>query len=411
MIRNNTTLFDEIIKARKIRNSSINTNIQHEKTKKKKSYSKPDTGTKSAKTNSDNVVVKITGGASNSKSASRHLDYISRNNQVDIYDKDNQKIDYDEMQLQSHDNIESDHCRSDSKKTYQMVFSTNGINDKESLREAIMKTAQEELKGYNFYIAIHEDTKNTHAHLVVYRGNDTGKRLKIDKKKLNQIKKKYSQNLNKVGIKSHFQSHSDKFKKSDNHHKFKKERINSNHFKLVDYGEAPYQFNVGSPNSFYALLENKNGTTKQLWSWGLKDEITKQSIKRGDIITVKKMKSDTPAIDGKNKSVWSIRKNEDQYEGKFFSIVDYGKAKYRFNENSKESFYLLLKNSKNETKQVWNKKIERFLQDNQLKKGDNIALTDTNLLKISDQKITQQQSIISENKEVINNKNHSNIKL
>jgi len=364
-----STLFEEELRSSKPRNANTKTNISYQKTSDKKSSF--------SKKNPNNVVVKITGGATSSKSAGRHLDYISRNNQLDVFGQEGNKIDYDILQNESRRLIETDDSRSDSKKSYQMIFSTPGTNDKEILSAAILSTAQEEFKGYEFYFSIHEDTNNTHGHLVVYRNSmGTGKRLKIGKNKLNKIKQSYNKHLNRLGIKSYFQSHSDKFKSVDNSniHKFRKPRTNSNHFKLVEYGVAPYKFNVGSQDSFYVLLENKNGVRKQHWSWGLKDEIEK-TIKRGDLITLKKISGQS-----QSKSVWNIEKIEAQINKEMYSITDYGKANYRFHESTKESFYLFLKSAEGKVKQVWNKKLEKFLTENNLKKGDTLTITDTNLM-------------------------------
>lgn len=382
--RNRTTLFEEELRSSKPRHAHFKNSGAY----KKYGGSTPGSFNKNSN-NGSKVVVKITGGSKDSKAAKRHIDYISRNNKVDLFDKDGNKVDYDSLQDLSELLIESDDGKEDSKKTYNIMFSTEGKNDSEKLKEAILKTAEEEFEGYDFFIAIHEDTDNTHGHLVVYRNSiKEDKRLEIRKGKLNSIKKRYSDNLNKVGIKSYFKSHSDKFKNNKNIHKFKKERIDQT-YKVLDFGVAPYKFTVGQKDSFYLLLENKNGVKQENWSWGLKDALSEKNIKRGDHINIKKLNSNKDQF---AKSVWSVEKVSN--DKKEYSVVDIGKANYRFHEDTKESFYMLLENG-NDIKQVWNKELEKFVSQAKINIGSNIELTKDNVV-FTSEKLKEDVKITNE---------------
>lgn len=380
-----TTLFEEELRSSKPRSVHSKSNVLYKRNSSKNSGS----GSASTKSNrGSKVVVKITGGSKDSKSAGRHLDYISRNNELNVYDKNGDIIDFDELKMNSEMIIMADRSRSDAKKTVNIMFSTEGKNDPESLKKAVLETAKENLDGYEYYLALHEDTENTHCHLVVYSKSLEGKkRFSLRKSKLNSIKKSYSENLNKNGIRSYFESHSDKFSnnKAKNLHSFKERIVQE--FKVVDHGIAPYKFQDGANKSYFLFLENKNGVKKQHWSWGLKRELEINNVKNGDYIKLKKM-----GVDENGQSKWSIQKEE----SKEFQVVDFGKSAYRFTENEKDSFFMLLKNNDGEIKQIWNKKLEGFIKKSDLKKGDTINLSDNNaeLLK----EITQKQNIVQENK-------------
>lgn len=55
----------------------------------------------------------------------------------------------------------------------------------------MLETVKKELPDNKFYFALHDDTKNTHIHVVVERQgkNGTDKLLRLDKTRLNQLKK------------------------------------------------------------------------------------------------------------------------------------------------------------------------------------------------------------------------------
>lgn len=384
MARIRTTLFEDELRSSKPRKVHSKSNVVYNRSSPKiNSGSKSNTNLKGAK-----VVVKITGGSKDANSARRHLDYISRNNNLNVFDKDGNIVDYDSLQIDSESIIMADRSRSDAKKTINIMFSTEGKNDPEAIKKAVLETAKQNLDGYEYYLSVHEDTDNTHCHLVVYNHSLVGKkRLSLRKSKLNSIKKSYSDNLNKNGIKSYFESHSDKFanNKSKNLHSFK-ERVNQE-FKVIDHGVAPYKFQDGANKSYFLFLKNKNGIKQQHWSWGLKRELEINNIKNGDIIKLKKM-----GTDDNGQSKWSIQKEE----SKEFQVLDFGKSNYRFHEDGKESFFMFLKNSIGETKQIWNKKLSSFIESSGLKKGDTVKLSDGNVEVLRDSSLNK--SIMQENK-------------
>lgn len=276
----------------------------------------------------NHVVVKITGGAKDNASMKNHFDYISRNNSIAIFDKDAQYIKLNDVKNDVKTSMELDVCRADSKRTYQIMFSTHGKNDEEDLKKAVLDTMNKEFPDNQFYIAIHQDTANTHAHVVLVR-NGGKKRAELTKRKLNALKKRYAESLNKRGIASFFESESEKQKKTVSKGR---KRVNSNVYEVVDFGKAKYKFDDNGKSSFYLMLKTNNGVYKEHWSLGLEQALKEKSVSVGDKITVKK--TNTIDKDKFTRSTWEIEVKE-----KGNLIVESTKPNYLHKEHlSKKSF-------------------------------------------------------------------------
>ncbi|MDH2998044.1 hypothetical protein A1D22_09155 [Pasteurellaceae bacterium LFhippo2] len=297
------------VKVKKNSGQSIKNNVAYSKIK---ATSDPYRNAK----NNKHVVVKITGGAKNAKSAYNHFDYISRNNQIPIFDELGEKLPLKQAKSEIDDLMDSlEKSRKDAKRTYQIAFSRSGKTDPELLKQIVFETVKSQFPNNRFYYAVHEDTDNTHVHVVIERKTKgVDQLLEINKNKLNQLKKCFAETQNRYGLQAIFLSETDKQKKRKNtlsqDKKREDKRKGANEYTVLDFGRGKYKFQENGKPSFYLFVETKNGEVKEHWSLGLQEEIGKKGVKIGDKITLKKTNiTNKKELDNNGffqKSTWNI---------------------------------------------------------------------------------------------------------
>lgn len=382
----------------KNRGRTIKNNVAYSKIKGKTNpYSNPK--------NSHHVVTKITGGACDFKAMKAHFEYITRNKEIPLYNDKGEQIELKNAIKDTDLEMNSINMKAGSKKTYQIVFSRKGESDPETLKSVVRETVGKEFPDTKFYYACHQDTDNTHVHVVLLRQNIRREKVEIRKAKLNHIKKTFAETLNKNGLYAVFLSETDKQKKRNqgksqvmDKPKREDKRKGANEYIVLDFDKAPYEFKADGKPSFYLSVQTKNGVEKKHWSWGLQKEILTKGVKIGDKITLHKVNNlDTEQVNEKGKfkkSDWKIEVLE-QSQGvslEQFKVVEFGNAPYKFDEVGKPSFYLLLEDYKGRTKDYWGKAIEQQLKDKGIGIGD-IILRDKENLKEFIKKETVMQSI------------------
>lgn len=61
---------------------------------------------------------------------------------------------------------------------------------------------------------------------------------------------------------------------------------------------------------------------------------------------------------------------EDKIKNHHYEVVEFGKAKYKFDENAKDSFFVKYKSSKGEIIDIWSEDLERVVKENDIKVGE-----------------------------------------
>ena len=131
---------------------------------------------------SKEVVIKITSSGKTVKGIKNHIDYISRNGNEKIIDKDG-------LEMQSNtdrkhlSNQFIDVLESDKRETLNIVFSYHKAK-REHLLEAIKNTIDNKYPDNYYAMAVHEDTKNPHCHVILKLENSKEKRINPNKKRL-----------------------------------------------------------------------------------------------------------------------------------------------------------------------------------------------------------------------------------
>ena len=115
------------------------------------------------------VMVKITGSSSGMASVKHHLDYISRNGQVDLDDECGETLSGRDQLKGLRDQLRASQIPVESKKRefLHVVFSMPAGTPEKSMREALASFAKEEFGNRRYVMAFHDDTAHTHVHLCV----------------------------------------------------------------------------------------------------------------------------------------------------------------------------------------------------------------------------------------------------
>ena len=356
---------------------------KHQKAKSNHAYIKsgkqkfsPNTNPK----NSNHIVVKITGGARDKKAMKAHFEYITRNDELPLYDENGDLVDLRETVADTDIEMNTVKYKQDSRKTAQIVFSRKGLTDPDLLMQSVAETVKLNFPDTKFYYSCHQDTDNTHVHVVLLKHNKQNKKHDIRKGKLVDIKRQFSKSLNSRGIAAEFLSETDKKKLRNQTEEAerKDKRKGANEYIILDFDKAPYEFEEGGEPSFYIVLETKNKKIKTHCSLGLQAALKEANAKIGDKITLKQVRNiDTSEKNEKGKfkrSSWKIEVLEKiESKKQFYQVVDFGRAPYKFDEKGKSSFYMIVQGEDGKAKDVWGRSLEKMLSDNEIKIGDKIT--------------------------------------
>lgn len=149
------------------------------------------------------VMVKISGGGKDLRSIKAHLDYISRNGEVELEDE----------QGRVHRGIEEVRAVRDDwkgagipaelgtrKEAFNIILSMPPGTDRASVRAAASAFAHQLFSGHQYVFAEHADEKHPHVHLVVRAVDVDGVRLNPRKAELQRWREVFAEKLNDQGI-------------------------------------------------------------------------------------------------------------------------------------------------------------------------------------------------------------------
>ncbi len=151
------------------------------------------------------VMVKISGGGKNMSHIKEHMDYISRNGEIDLEDE-NGDIHKGKKELADVKNawakgrigIPEEGDR--RKEAFNIIFSMPPGTDRDSVKEAVRAFAADEFKDHQYVFASHDDEEHAHVHLCVKAADQYGIRLNPRKNDLQEWRELFVDKLNVVGI-------------------------------------------------------------------------------------------------------------------------------------------------------------------------------------------------------------------
>jgi hypothetical protein len=151
------------------------------------------------------VMVKISGGGKNMKHIKAHMDYISRNGQVEIEDENGDVHKGMEAVRDVRDSwakgkIGIPYDGEKRKEAFNIVLSMPPGTDRQAVKDAAREFAKQEFGNHQYVFAAHDDEKHPHVHLAVKAVGHDGIRLNPRKGDLQFWREQFAEKLRDQGI-------------------------------------------------------------------------------------------------------------------------------------------------------------------------------------------------------------------
>ena len=151
------------------------------------------------------VMVKISGGGKNMAHIKAHIDYISRNGEVDLEDengdihKGREEL-ADVKKAWATDGVGIPEESDKRKEAFNIIFSMPVGTDRKFVKDAVRAFAADEFTNHQYVFASHEDEEHSHVHLCVKAADQYGVRLNPRKPDLQLWRELFVEKLHDVGI-------------------------------------------------------------------------------------------------------------------------------------------------------------------------------------------------------------------
>lgn len=252
---------------------------------------------------SKEVVVKISGGAITRQGVRNSIDYMSRESELPVMSESGQVWKGDEIQeAKEHmidrandpQNVFDDKGKENKKVTQNIVFSppVSAKVKPEDLLESVRKTMNKKYPNHRFVLGYHNDKKeHPHVHVVFRIRDNDGKRADIRKKDLREIRTGFCEELKMKGYDvkaTHKQQHGLNQSIKDAHKTAPKRQKGV--YEVVDVGYDHYQNDKTKPKQHFIKLKTLNkGVEKTYWGADFGELTTRENVKKGDLVKLKKL--------------------------------------------------------------------------------------------------------------------------
>ncbi len=252
---------------------------------------------------SKEVVVKISGEAITRQGVRNSIDYMSRESELPVMSESGQVWKGDEIQeAKEHmidrandpQNVFDDKGKENKKVTQNIVFSppVSAKVKPEDLLESVRKTMNKKYPNHRFVLGYHNDKKeHPHVHVVFRIRDNDGKRADIRKKDLREILTGFCEELKMKGYDvkaTHKQQHGLNQSIKDAHKTAPKRQKGV--YEVVDVGYDHYQNDKTKPKQHFIKLKTLNkGVEKTYWGADFGELTTRENVKKGDLVKLKKL--------------------------------------------------------------------------------------------------------------------------
>lgn len=151
------------------------------------------------------VMVKISGGGKNMQHIKAHMDYISRNGEIEIEDENGdvhlgKEAVRDMRDAWAKGKIGIPYDGEKRKEAFNIILSMPAGTDRQAVKNAVRAFAIDQFSNHQYLFASHEDEKHSHVHLVVKAVGHDGIRLNPRKGDLQFWREQFAENLRDRGI-------------------------------------------------------------------------------------------------------------------------------------------------------------------------------------------------------------------
>lgn len=154
---------------------------------------------------SPEVMVKISGGGKNMQRIKAHMDYISRNGEVEIEDENGdihqgKEAVRDVRDAWAKGKIGIPYDGEKRKEAFNIVLSMPPGTDRQAVKDAARAFAKDQFGNHQYIFAAHEDEKHPHVHLAVKAVDHDGVRMNPRKGDLQFWREQFAEKLREQGI-------------------------------------------------------------------------------------------------------------------------------------------------------------------------------------------------------------------
>jgi hypothetical protein len=161
------------------------------------------------------VMVKIlSGGATSAKAVRRHLEYVGRKGEVELYTDDGDALKGRDAAGQLPDNWNLDLEEAGARRqigkgtkakpvrlAHKLVFSMPPGTSPNKVLSAVQNLCREEFAlKHRYALALHTDDAHPHVHVILKARSEQGQRLNISKSHLKEWRVKFAYHLRELGV-------------------------------------------------------------------------------------------------------------------------------------------------------------------------------------------------------------------
>lgn len=148
------------------------------------------------------AIVKVSSYSKGRGRLTAHLDYISRQNNLALEDPSNNQLHSkaEVKEILDHWYADAD-TRKNARMSANIVLSAPKGANRGAVKRAVRDFARQTFAdNHDYLFAVHDDTAHPHAHLAVKLRGFDGKKLRLGKKELHQLRQGFARSLNAHGI-------------------------------------------------------------------------------------------------------------------------------------------------------------------------------------------------------------------
>jgi len=262
---------------------------------------------------SKEAVIKITSKSKYLESFKRHIEYITRDYTLPLYDNDGIEYKGEEaikefVEFYNFDGaipLYKDIKGKERNEVINFVFSMkeHSTTPKDEFLKAVIKTIKDKYPNNPSCFSFHGDTDNPHIHCDLKIQDINGYRINLKHKDRYDLRREFARNLRDLGIEAYatFLTESARHKKDESYDKnryFKQENnykdkkntnthIKKHHYEVISFGKAKYKFNETGKDSFFVKYKTTKGEIVDIWSEDLQRLVKENNIKVGEFVKFK----------------------------------------------------------------------------------------------------------------------------
>ena len=254
------------------------------------------------------AVIKISGNSKNLDSFKRHIEYITRDYELPLYDDEGNIYEgKDEIkeyiELYNIDGAIPEYENTNKRERREVlnfIFSMkeHHTTPKDKLMEAVIKSVKEKYPDNPACFSFHGDTDNPHIHCDLKIQDINGKRIDVKIADLQKLRKDYAKNLRDLGIEAYATRKYEKYDKDKNINLDTtvqdknltgagENKIKNHHYEVVEFGKAKYKFDEKAKDSFYVKYKTTKDEIIDIWGEDLERVVKENDVKVGEFVKFK----------------------------------------------------------------------------------------------------------------------------